>query len=74
MALSIDALVKIAVAGGGLILDSRNFTLNDLIRIAVATKISGAQLILRNISAFNLDSLVQIGVAGGGKVVFDMTE
>jgi len=74
MALTVDSLVRISTAGGGLILDSKDFTVDSLVRIAAATKSKGAKLTISNISGLTVDSLVRIGAAGDGNVIFDTTK
>lgn len=71
MAFTTDSLVRIAAAGGGLIMDSKGHTVDNLVRIAAATKQNGAKIILTNISGFTVDSLVRIGAASDGNVIFD---
>ncbi|MFA9372386.1 MAG: hypothetical protein ACERIH_11815 [Labilibaculum antarcticum] len=74
MALTVDSLVRISAAGGGLILDCSGFTVDSLVRIAAATKTKGAKLTLFKVSGLTVDSLVRIGAAGDGNVVFDTTK
>ncbi len=71
MALTVDSLIRISAAGGGLIIDSKGFTVDSLVRIATATKTKGAKLTIFNVSALTVDSLVRIGAAGEGNVIFD---
>lgn len=73
MALTVDSLVRISAAGGGLIIDSKGFTIDSLVRIAASTKTGGANLTIRNTSGLTVDSMVRIAAAGNGNVVFDTT-
>lgn len=74
MALTVDSLVKIVAEGGGLILDSKGFTVDSLVQIAAASKANRAKLTIINISGLTVDSLVRIGAAGDGNVIFDTTK
>lgn len=71
MALTTDSLTKIAAAGGGLIIDCKGYTVDSLVKIAVATKGKGGKLILTNTTGYTVDSLVKIGTAGAGNVIID---
>jgi hypothetical protein len=71
MALTVDSLVRILAAGGGLIIDSKGFTVDSLVRVAATTKTKGANLTILNISHLTDDSLVRIAAAGDGNVIFD---
>jgi hypothetical protein len=74
MALTVDSLVRISLAGGGLIIDSTGFTVDSLVRIANATKTKAAKLTILNISSLTVDSLVRISNAGEGNIIFDTTK
>lgn len=66
---STDDLVRIAVAGGGLVLGSTGKSTEDLVRIAVAASNRGARLTIAA-GTMSVDELVQIAVAGQGVVQF----
>ena len=72
MAFTTDSLVRIAAAGGGIVMDCKGFTADSLVRIAAATKTNGAKVILTNLNGYTVDSLVRIGAAGQGNVIFDI--
>lgn len=72
MAFTTDSLVRIAAAGGGIVLDCKGFTADSLVRIAAATKTNGAKIILTNLNGYTVDSLVRIGAAGQGNVILDI--
>jgi uncharacterized protein (UPF0303 family) len=65
-----DDLVKIAVTGGGFVLDAQSKPQEDLVAIAGATSHEGATLILRNVSQKTTDELVEIAFASKGSVIF----
>jgi hypothetical protein len=65
-----DELIKIAVAGGGFVLDAESKPQEDLVAIAGATSHEGATLILRNVSQKTTDDLVGIAFASKGSVIF----
>lgn len=66
-----DELVKIAAAGGGLVVETGRRTTDELIRIAAAAKHSGATIIFRNVAVRKTDALMKIASAGKGKVIFE---
>lgn len=72
MAFTTDSLVRIAAAGGGIVMDCKGNTVDTLVRIAAATKQTGAKFVLTNTEGFNVDSLIRIGAAGAGNVIFDL--
>lgn len=73
MALTVDSLVKIVQAGGGLVIDCKVLNLDNLVRIANASKEKGATIILKNTSTLMLDTLVKISEAGAGNIIIDTT-
>jgi DNA replication protein len=72
MAKTTEQLVKIASAGGGMILDATAKTTDQLVRIASASSQSGAKIIIANINSKTTDQLVKIASAGEGNVIFDL--
>lgn len=72
--LTTDSLVRIASAGGGLIVDARGKSTDNLIRIAAAASISGAKITIKYYDGIMTDNLVRIAAAGKGCVVFDLSE
>jgi len=67
-----ESLVRIAAAGGGLIIDCKSKTTDSLVRIAAATKGKGSKVIMTNLKNKTTDSLVRIGAAGNGNVILDV--
>jgi hypothetical protein len=63
-------LIKIAVAGGGFVLDAESKPQEDLVAIAGAASHEGAILILRNASKKTTDDMVEIAFAGRGSIIF----
>ena len=68
---TVEDLVRIANAGGGLKLDGANISVDALARIAHAAKHKGAPIVVTNSSHFTTDQLMRIGHAGGGCVLFE---
>jgi DNA replication protein len=71
MDLSVEDLVRIAHAGGGLKLDGANLSVDALARIAHGANHKGARIIVINSSHFTTDELMRIGHTGGGCVLFE---
>lgn len=63
-------LVRIAAAGGGLILDASLRSTADLMQIAAAAKRGGARVLFRGMTLRQTGDLIQIAQAGGGSVQF----
>ncbi|STQ89317.1 hypothetical protein [Iodobacter fluviatilis] len=74
MALSVLDLKGIAVSGGGMILDARQFTALDLNSIAASASGKKAQIVLKNLQGKSALDLKGIAASGNGCVVFDFTE
>lgn len=72
MAFTTESLVRIAAAGGGLVMDCKGHTVESLVKIAAATSQNGAKIILTNPYGLTVESLVRIGAAGNGNVIFDI--
>jgi len=66
-----DDLVKIAVAGGGLVLDASSKDANDLVKIATICGGANNTLYLKNCGGFDTTDLIKIAVAGNGHVVIE---
>ena len=69
---STDDLVKIAAAGGGLILDGETKSTDELIQIASAAAESEGLVTISNVGEKNTDELIQIAAAGDGSVIFEL--
>ena len=69
--LAVNDLVRIAAAGGGLILQAPGYSVSDLIRIASASSSKRARLILKSAARLSVDDLVRVAAAGGGCVSFE---
>jgi len=72
MAKTTDQLVRIASAGGGLIIDGESKTTDQLVEIASASSQSNSKIIITNISSKTTDQLVRIASAGKGNVILDL--
>ncbi len=71
---TIDQLVRIASAGGGMRINAQGKTVDQLVRIASAASTKGAQITIINVNLFTIDQLVRIASAGKGSIVFDIIE
>jgi ABC-type branched-subunit amino acid transport system substrate-binding protein len=72
MSKTTDQLVRIASAGGGMIIDGEAKTTDQLVRIATTAAGSGVQVIIANVNSKTTDQLVRIASAGGGHVILDL--
>lgn len=68
---TVDNLVQIAAAGGGMRLNPAGLTVDNLVRIAAAASGKGSQLTILSTAGMTVDNLVRIAAAGKGTVVFD---
>lgn len=70
---SVDELVSIALAGGGLVLDASDFSVEGLSKIALAAGGGNhqAQLRITNTGHLSTEDLIRIGLAGRGAVLFE---
>ena len=66
----IGSLIRIVLAGGGLMIDVRTRTADDLIRLASASKNKEVPIVLRGLQDISVDEMVKIASAGRGNVVF----
>jgi hypothetical protein len=66
-----EDLLKIALLGGGLVLDASTKDANDLLKIAAATSSGGGTLYLKNCGGIETTNLMFIASAGSGHVVID---
>ncbi|WP_034633260.1 hypothetical protein [Maridesulfovibrio bastinii] len=62
---------NIARDGGGLILDSKNFTVTDMRNIACDAASSGARIVIKNPGRLTVTDIRNISRDGKGSVVFD---
>ncbi len=71
MMLMTNDLIRIAAAGGGMVLDSKKIMINDLIRIAAASSSGTGKIILNNVNGILVDDLIRISAAGKGNIIFN---
>lgn len=69
--LTIDNLVRLALAGGGVRLAAGQFSVDQITRLALAAKKKRARITIENSSALTIDSMVRIALAGDGCVSFE---
>ena len=72
MTKSTEDLIRIAAAGGGFTIDGRNFTTDNLVRIAAAASEKGSRIHIQNADTRNTEDLIRIGAAGKGFVTLDL--
>ncbi|UZJ44467.1 hypothetical protein OOT55_17695 [Marinimicrobium sp. C6131] len=68
---TIDQIVRIAAAGGGMTINAQGKTVDQVVRIAAAASGKQAQLVIRNVQGYTVDQMVRIAAAGKGCVLFD---
>jgi hypothetical protein len=68
---SVEELMKVVAAGGGIRMDGSKRLTNDLMKIASAAKHRGARITFTNMAYRSTEELMQIGAAGQGQVVFE---
>lgn len=73
MSRTVDDLVRIAAAGGGMKVPS-HYSTDDLVRIAATASSKGSQITIAGASERATDDLVRIAAAGKGCVVFKFEE
>ena len=67
-----DDLVRIAAAGGGLVINGNMRRTDELVRIAAAASRHGARLRLKGLTIRPVEELIKIAAAGKGSVIFDL--
>lgn len=67
----VNDLIKIANAGGGMILDARPIMTDNLVKIAISASNTSSKIILKNVNNKTTNDLIRIAVAGQGNVIFD---
>ncbi len=67
----LDDLIRIAAAGGGLVLNGAVRSTADLVKIAAAASGTGARLFIKGAWGKPTDDLVRIAAAGRGAIVFE---
>lgn len=70
MAYTVDTLVRVASAGGSLVVGG-NYLVDSLVRIAEAMKGKGGRLTICN-TGLLADSMVRIAAAAPGQVTFNV--
>lgn len=72
MTLTIDQIVRIAAAGGGMNIDAKGKTVEQVVNIAAAASTNQSKLVIRNSQTYTVDQLIRIAAAGKGCVFFDV--
>ena len=68
---TIDQLVRIAAAGGGMRVSATGKTVDQLVRIAAAASTKQGQIAVTDTQFLTVDQLVRIAAAGQGCVFFE---
>lgn len=68
----VSDLQKIGLAGGGFAVDSTNYLVSDLQRIASSVKTGGGRLDIHNAGRLLVSDLQKIALAGKGRVYFHL--
>ncbi len=71
MALHIDSLVRVVMAGGNVVL-SGDYHVDSLVRVAMAAKDKGTSVTIKT-SKMHPDNMVRVCMAAPGLVTFDLT-
>lgn len=71
MAHMVDSLVKVAAAGGSLMI-GEGYLVDSVVKIALAMKGKGGHLTVKS-GKYLADSMVKISQAAPGQVTFDLT-
>ncbi|MDO5518153.1 MAG: hypothetical protein Q4F66_11395 [Clostridium sp.] len=72
MSLNCTDLIRIVNAGGELIIDSKQYSANDLIKIANAISEKN-HITLKNSEYFSTNDLIRIANAGKGNIIFEIS-
>jgi len=73
MRISSDALIRIANAGGSLVIDN-SISSDAMIRIASAVKNQGVGHLTVKVSTLSSDAMIRIANAAPGQVTFEILE
>lgn len=68
---SIEDLARIVMNGGGLRIEARTMSTDDLARLAMLAAKSGARLTFAGMSPRSVDDLTRIAMNGKGHVTFE---
>jgi hypothetical protein len=70
----VSDLRSIALAGGSIVVDARQYNASDLRAIAVTGKIKGAKLFIKNAKTLSTPDCTSIALANPNNVEFDFSE
>lgn len=68
---STNDIVRILLSGGGLSLNGQMRMTDELVRMALAARQSGASFTISGMAMRSTDEIVRIALAGGGRVTFE---
>jgi len=73
MIITMEQLIQIAAAGGGLTLDASAFTFNQLRDVATAADGGKARLTLKNFANLTAGQLTELAGLAPGLITFDLS-
>jgi hypothetical protein len=73
MSLTTEDLEQLAGFGGGMILDSKIYNVEELQQIALKSKEKKGQIIIKHALSFTHEELNKIASAGDGNIIFDLS-
>jgi hypothetical protein len=73
MSITTEDLEELAALGGGMILDSKIYNVDELLRIASSSKGKNGQITIKHALSFTHQELNKIASASDGNIVFDLS-
>jgi len=73
MSITTEDLEELAELGGGMILDSKIYNVEEINRIALKSKEKKGQIIIKHALSFTHQELNTIASSGDGNIVFDLS-
>ncbi|MBL1142775.1 MAG: hypothetical protein HND53_12165 [Proteobacteria bacterium] len=73
MSITTEDLEELASLGGGMILDSKIYNVDELLKIATKAKGTNARITIKHALSFTHQELNQIASACDGNVIFDLS-
>ena len=70
--MSVDDIVRILAANGGVIISAEGQTVSDLVRISATASTYENKVVIRNAGALRTDELVRIASAGRGHTILEL--
>jgi hypothetical protein len=73
MSITTEDLEELASLGGGMILDSKIYNVEELLKIAKSSKGTKGQITIKHALSFTHQELNKIASAADGNIVFDLS-